>query len=169
MIASLSYVDFVSIIDDPSAIPAIKKIRPDIYVKGIDYKEKKDDLTKKIIEEEKEVKKIGGILKFTDNITFSSSSLINENFFSYEKKLSNIIDNYKKLGFSYINSLIDKIKDLRVMIVGDSILDEYIYTDTLGKSAKESILATLKKTKKFLQEALLQQPIIFLTFVKVFV
>ena len=41
MIASLSYVDFVSIIDDPSAIPAIKKIRPDIYVKGIDYKEKK--------------------------------------------------------------------------------------------------------------------------------
>ena len=55
------------------------------------------------------------------------------------------------------------------MIVGDSILDEYIYTDTLGKSAKESILATLKKTKKFLQEVLLQQPIIFLTFVKVFV
>ena len=148
MIASLSYVDFVSIIDDPSAIPAIKKIRPDIYVKGIDYKEKKDDLTKKIIEEEKEVKKIGGILKFTDNITFSSSSLINENFFSYEKKLSNIIDNYKKLGFSYINSLIDKIKDLRVMIVGDSILDEYIYTDTLGKSAKESILATLKKNEE---------------------
>ena len=86
MIASLSYVDFVSIIDDPSAIPAIKKIRPDIYVKGIDYKEKKDDLTKKIIEEEKEVKKIGGVLKFTDNISFSSSSLINENFFSYEKK-----------------------------------------------------------------------------------
>lgn len=148
MIASLSYVDFVSIIDDPSAIPAIKKIRPDIYVKGIDYKEKKGDLTKKIIEEEKEVKKIGGVLKFTDNITFSSSSLINENFFSYEKKLSNIIDNYKKLGFSYINSLIDKIKDLRVMIVGDSILDEYIYTDTLGKSAKESILATLKKNEE---------------------
>ena len=86
-----------------------------------------------------------------------------------KKKLSNIIDNYKKLGFSYINSLIDKIKDLRVMIVGDSILDEYIYTDTLGKSAKESILATLKKMKKFLQEAQLQQPIIFLTFVKVFV
>ena len=109
---------------------------------------KKDDLTKKIIEEEKEVKKIGGILKFTDNITFSSSSLINDNFFSYEKKLSNIIDNYKKLGFSYINSLIDKIKDLRVMIIGDSILDEYIYTDTLGKSAKESILATLKKNEE---------------------
>ena len=56
------------------------------------------------------------------------------------------------------------------MIIGDSILDEYIYTDTLGKSAKESILATLKKkNEEFLQEALLQQPIIFLIFVKVFI
>ena len=34
------------------------------------------------------------------------------------------------------------------MIIGDSILDEYIYTDTLGKSAKESILATLKKNEE---------------------
>ena len=34
------------------------------------------------------------------------------------------------------------------MLIGDSILDEYIYTDTLGKSAKESILATLKKNEE---------------------
>ena len=132
----------------PSAIPSIKKIKPDIYVKGIDYKDKKSDFTKKIIEEEKEVKKNGGVLKFTDNITFSSSSLINENIFSYEKKLSKILENYKSLGFTYITSLIEKIKNLRVMLIGDSILDEYIYTDTLGKSAKESILATLKKNEE---------------------
>ena len=45
MIASLSYVDFVAIVDD-STIPAIQKIKPHIYVKGSDYKDKKD-LTKK--------------------------------------------------------------------------------------------------------------------------
>ena len=148
MIASLSYVDYVGIVDDPSAIPSIRKIKPDIYVKGIDYKDKKSDFTKKIIEEEREVNKNGGILKFTDNISFSSSSLINENIFSYEKKLSKIIENYKSLGFSYITSLTKKIKNLRVMLIGDSIIDEYIYTDTLGKSAKESILATLKKNQE---------------------
>ena len=75
MIASLSYVDYVGIVDDPSAIPSIRKLKPNIYVKGIDYKDKKNDVTKKIIEEEKEVNKNGGILKFTDNISFSSSSL----------------------------------------------------------------------------------------------
>ena len=31
-------------------------------------------------------KKSGGILKFTDNITFSSSNLINTNFLSYDAK-----------------------------------------------------------------------------------
>ena len=149
MIASLSYVDYVGIVDDPSAIPSIRKIKPDIYVKGIDYKDKKSDFTKKIIEEEQEVNKNGGILKFTDNISFSSSSLINENIFSYEKKLSKILENYKSLGFSYITSLTKKIKNLRVMLIGDSIIDEYIYTDTLGKSAKESILATLKNQEIF--------------------
>ena len=148
MIASLSYVDYVGIVDDPSAIPSIRKIKPDIYVKGVDYKDKKSDLTKKIIEEEKEVKKHGGVLRFTNNISFSSSSLINKNIFSYEKNLSKILENYKSVGFSYFVSLIEKIKNLKVMIIGDSIIDEYIYTDTLGKSAKESILATLKKMSK---------------------
>ena len=150
MIASLSYVDYVGIVDDPSAIPSIRKIKPDIYVKGVDYKDKKSDLTKKIIEEEeKEVKKHGGVLRFTNNISFlSSSSLINKNIFSYEKNLSKILENYKSVGFSYFVSLIEKIKNLKVMIIGDSIIDEYIYTDTLGKSAKESILATLKKNEQ---------------------
>ena len=53
MIASLSYVDFVGIIHNPSALPAIKKIKPDIYVKGIDYKDKKSDLTKKSLRKKK--------------------------------------------------------------------------------------------------------------------
>ena len=38
---------------------------------------------------------MGGILKkFTDNISYSSSSLINENILSHEKKLSK---NYRQL------------------------------------------------------------------------
>ena len=72
MIASLSYVDYVSVIQDQTAIPSIKLIKPDIYVKGIDYKNKNQDLSKNIFFEENEVKKNGGVLKFTDNISFSS-------------------------------------------------------------------------------------------------
>ena len=147
MIASLSYVDYVGVIEEPSAMSAISAIRPDIYVKGIDYKDKSKDITKKILNEENEVKKYGGVLSFTDNVTFSSSSLINENIISYEKNLSKILENYKAQGFEHFTGLTEKVKNLNVMLIGDAIIDEYIYTDTLGKSAKESILATLKKSK----------------------
>ncbi len=148
MIASLSYVDYVGVIEEPSAMSAIRAIRPDIYVKGIDYKDKSKDITKKILNEENEVKKYGGVLSFTDNVTFSSSSLINENIISYEKNLSKILENYKAQGFEHFTSLTEKVKNLNVMLIGDAIIDEYIYTDTLGKSAKESILATLKKNEE---------------------
>ena len=148
MIASLSYVDYVVLIEDSSALPAIKNIKPNIYIKGIEYKKRKNDVTKKIIAEEREVRKSGGILKFTDNITFSSSNLINTNFLSYDAKLSQIIDMCKKMGFVYFQSLLDNIKKLNVMVIGDSIIDKYVYTETLGKSAKESILSTLKKNEE---------------------
>ena len=148
MIASLSYVDYVGVIEEPSAMSAISAIRPDIYVKGIDYKDKSKDITKKILNEENEVKKYGGVLRFTDNVTFSSSSLINENIISYEKNLSKILEDYKAKGFEHFTGLTEKVKNLNVMLIGDAIIDEYIYTDTLGKSAKESILATLKKSKE---------------------
>ena len=144
MIASLFAVDFEAIVDGSTGIPAIQKIKPHIYVKGFDYKDKKRRI-KKIYAEEKEVKKIGGILKFTNNISYSSSSLIKMKiFFHMRNNFQKLVENYKSLGFSYITSLTEKIKNLKVLLIGDSILDEYVYTSTLGKSAKESILATLK-------------------------
>ena len=46
--------------NEKSAIKIIKKIRPDFYIKGNDYKNFKDDLTGKIVFEKKEVLKYGG-------------------------------------------------------------------------------------------------------------
>ena len=148
MIASLSYVDYVSVVQDQTAVPSIKIIKPDIYVKGIDYKDKKQDLSKNIFVEENEVKKNGGVLRFTDNISFSSSSLINENFSLKNKKLSKILNDYKEKGMNHFMSLIKKIKNKRILLIGDTIIDKYVYTNTLGKPAKESILSVLRKDEK---------------------
>ena len=41
MLLILEIIDFVSIIYDKSALPAIKAIKPNVYVKGIEYKEQK--------------------------------------------------------------------------------------------------------------------------------
>ena len=70
-------VDYVAINEWPTAVETIKKLRPDFYVKGSDYAKSEDDVTGKISEEEEAVKSIGGVLQFTNEITFSSTSLIN--------------------------------------------------------------------------------------------
>ena len=53
-LASLTVTDYVSIVDAPTATDFIRKVRPDIYVKGPDYKARDKDVTGKILEEEKE-------------------------------------------------------------------------------------------------------------------
>ena len=77
MLASLDIVDYVSVVDSPTAIDFIKMIKPDVYAKGVEYKAKDKDVTGKIYDEEEAIKFVGGRLAFTDDVTFSSSSIIN--------------------------------------------------------------------------------------------
>ena len=54
-IASLSVVDYVVISDFPTSVEIIKKIKPDYYCKGIDFKDISKDLTTNIKKEISEV------------------------------------------------------------------------------------------------------------------
>ena len=110
MIASLSYIDYVVIIDEPTAVKAIESLKPHIYVKGQDYKSKSNDLTNKIKLEEKKLIKVGGVLKHTSNITFSSTSIINKNFPVYDSDLRKFLSTYKKRGIEYFLSMTKKLK-----------------------------------------------------------
>ena len=72
MIASLEAVDYVILSDDETAVNIISQIKPKFYVKGKDYKNLKEDLTKNIFKEKRAVEKNGGKIVFTDEIQFSS-------------------------------------------------------------------------------------------------
>ena len=56
----------------------IKKIKPNIYFKGIEYKNEKADLTGMIKAEKLAIKSVGGKILFSDEETFSSSNLLNK-------------------------------------------------------------------------------------------
>ena len=71
---SLKCVDHVEIIDDPTAIPAILKFKPDIYAKGKDYAHN-PDLT--LAKERQAVELIGGNLVIVDpGIQYSSTEIM---------------------------------------------------------------------------------------------
>lgn len=87
-LAALDCVDYVLINEAPTAVNMIKLLKPDIYCKGKDYKNFKDDITGEIRNEVKSLKRFGGKIVFTEEITFSSSRLINRttDFYSDNKK-----------------------------------------------------------------------------------
>ena len=72
MLVNIEIIDFVSIVHERTALSAIEAIKPNYYVKGVEYKEAKDDVTGNISIEEDLVIKYGGQLKFSNDIVFSS-------------------------------------------------------------------------------------------------
>lgn len=149
MLAAVSYVDWVGINQATSAEVVLNIIRPDIYVKGSDYENPEDDVTGKIQSEREAVESHGGRLVFTKDITFSSSTLINKYFDVYDPPLRDFLEQMREENaLPDILGLIERVKDLKVLLVGDTIIDEYQYVTTLGKSPKENMIATLFENKE---------------------
>ena len=120
----------------------INQIKPNLYIKGKDYKDLKGDLTKNIIKEKKAVEKNKGKILFTENIQFSSSSIIN-NFYKPQTILSEIKNlnlNASDLSKDFFKNLF-KISTKKVAILGEIIIDEYIFSKEMDKPSKENIHA----------------------------
>src|SRR6056297_382516 len=75
MIASLEYVDFVTISDFETGKETIQYLEPNYYIKGPDYKNKK---TKGILSERQAIKNVGGKMLYTDDAKYSTSKLIDK-------------------------------------------------------------------------------------------
>ena len=73
-LAALESIDYVAVNKWPIAVETIKMLKPDIYCKGPDYKNHADDVTGKIDDEEKAVESVGGQIRYSEDITFSSSN-----------------------------------------------------------------------------------------------
>lgn len=136
-IAALEAVDYVALNNWGTAIETVKIVKPDFYVKGQDYKDREKDITGNIQKEEDAVKSVGGKIYFTEEITFSSSSLVNAHFSPHSDKAKEYLTAFrKKHSAEKIIAEIDKLKDVKVLVIGDTIIDEYHYCLPLGKSTK---------------------------------
>lgn len=141
-LAALESVDFVAVNRWPTAVETIRLLKPHLYVKGNDYAKASNDVTGKINEEEKAIRSVGGRIQFTNDIEFSSSNLINNFLSVFPPETEKWLRHFrKKFSAEEIVSYIEKFKDLKVLVIGETILDEYVFCDGLGKSNKDPILA----------------------------
>lgn len=71
-IAALRCTDYVAVNDGPSAVAAIRLIKPNIFVKGPECRTHK---TPGLLAEEEAVLKTGGMMAYTDGEIWSSSEI----------------------------------------------------------------------------------------------
>ena len=142
MLAALEIVDHVAVNHAPTAVELLKAVRPDVYAKGPDYKDHQADVTGKIGEEEAAVQAGGGTVYYTEDLTFSSSAIINRHLSSHSQEVN---DYLAELRATYapaqVHAALDSLRTMRVLVVGEAIVDEYVYVDQMGKSAKDPVLA----------------------------
>lgn len=142
-LAALEMVDFVALNESPTAVELIKRIKPDFYVKGGDYADPKADVTGKITDEEAAIRSVGGKLVFTDGFTSSSSHLINRLFSAYPIETQEYLQGLRSIhSADKILGYLGGLSGLKVLVAGEAILDQYSYCVALGKTTKETIVAT---------------------------
>jgi len=129
-IASLEQVDYTCLVDDEIPFECVKRIKPDVFAKGPAYKDRDSNIYGKLFDKQKELYFGKSRIYETDGFSFSSTTIIK----SFLKKFSN------KYSFSHIVKKINTLKKLKVLLIGDGIIDEYHYCDALGKSAKAHLV-----------------------------
>lgn len=124
-VASQDVVDFVAINQWPTAEELLRKLRPDVYVKGSDFKSIDSDPTGKLRLEAEVCEEIGAELRLTQEIVFSSTNLINRFMSAFPDEVKEYLEIFRsRYTIGDIEEILDRMKSLEVTVVGDTILDD---------------------------------------------
>src|SRR5690348_15400183 len=146
-LTALACVDAVVINDNPTAVPMIAEIRPDIYAKGTDYAKGGGE----IHAETRAVEIYGGRVVFIPDgqNVFDADGEIASSSKIYNRGQTGLRADYirrtrERCYSQQIPELIDRAKKMSVLFVGEQITDEYVYVSPLGKPPKEYVISCLK-------------------------
>jgi rfaE bifunctional protein nucleotidyltransferase chain/domain len=142
MLSSLELVDLVTISDFKDALAVLEQVKPNVYAKGPDYNDVSSDITGKIVEERSLCEANGGSMVFTSGPTMSSSSLRNEMIIGESDDFGKWLPTFRaSVSEANIEGLFSSLRGLKVLVVGEAIIDEYVMCEALGKSSKDPVLA----------------------------
>ena len=140
-IGALGFVDFVAINESATAVRPIELLKPHIYAKGKEYHDQEADITGGIVEELHALEGVQGKMIFTDDVTFSSSTLLNQHFPVLSEEMRQYMKGFKeRFSTEDVRGFIQNLRKQKVLLVGETIIDDYHYCRAMGKSGKEPIL-----------------------------
>jgi cytidyltransferase-like protein len=142
VISSLDCVDYVAVNRWPTAVDTIKLLKPHAFAKGSEFRGGKDTIGH-VGQEELAIRSIGGEMVYTEDIVFSSSALINQYLSSFSEEVREYLTDFaSRFSADDVLRYLKSSENLKVLLVGETIIDEYDYCEAMGKSGKEPVLAT---------------------------
>jgi rfaE bifunctional protein nucleotidyltransferase chain/domain len=139
-VAALECVDAVYINRRPTAVELLKALRPDMYVKGKEYENNHDP---RFHLERDAVEQGGGKVVFSSGqVVYSSTALING------MSRTEVFGDEKVRRFRETNDLtnqslwrtLDRVRELKIVVVGDYILDRYHHCDVTGIAGESPMM-----------------------------
>jgi len=146
-LAAFEIVDYVLIDQEPTPLKNISDLEPDFYAKGYEYVE--EGMPAKTEEEAEIIEKYGGKIIFTPgDIVYSSSALIELETpaINVEKLLA--LMEQEDVGFNDLRTILKKLDNFTIHIVGDTIVDSYTQTAMVGGQTKTPTMSVLYEGKK---------------------
>ncbi len=138
-LAAIACIDYVMLSEGYTVDDIIENVEPDIYVKGEEYAKAEDDITGKIAEETALVKRHGGRVEFTTGKVFSSTKLINTAMSGMSDEVIRYMRDFKtRHTMSEIRRYADKASNLKILVLGDVIIDKYTYCNVQGIMSKDT-------------------------------
>ena len=146
-LAALECVDHVVIVEDPTALPVIEALRPDVYVKGKEYEHVQHA---GFVREKEAVEAHGGRVMFSSgDVVFSSSDIITD---LPPTRAGDVgFDEADRLAACCTRWGIDRpwlrqtlgegFAGKRVAVVGDSVCDRYVFCEQADVAAEAPVLS----------------------------
>jgi rfaE bifunctional protein nucleotidyltransferase chain/domain len=156
-LAALEIVDYVALVNESSAVTPIEALHPDVYVKGPEYAQLVLDKTANIFREKAVIEKYGGRIRFTGGETFSSTKLAHFLLSAPEASQDNPLLRNDRILFRDLSDRgfrLEQLKEflaaasrLRVCLIGETIIDEWVDVTVTNLSLKSRCVAGLERSR----------------------
>ncbi len=115
----------------------IRLIRPDVHAKNLTRPQHGVELSAETISDQEATRAAGSQLRFTKSPKKATG---------YHEAFTPEVNNHlselrSRFSTAEIIEHVESLREMEVVLVGETILDEYVYCDALGKSGKEPVLA----------------------------
>jgi len=147
-LAALEFVDCVYIDPHTTAEGVLEAVSPDVYVKGAEYERSRDPA---FLAEREVVERRGGRVIFSSgDVVFSSTQLIDSmpRHAELESHRLRLLCRRNVLQRAGLDRILERVSGLRVLVVGDVVLDRYVFCDPLDVASESPMMSLARLDEK---------------------